>query len=217
MKGRRTVGSFFLVAGIGFLVLSGVLYAVGGAVAGIVGLTFLMIGGIWAAVGLGLGRFYGALAKKGRAEQALFGSGRRATAVVDSVETGSAVLNNVNQQIHLSLTVRPRNEPEFSYSRKMYVPFHGIPRTGDLIEVAYDPADKTRVALDTDWRSDTAGGRLLNLRRAQEAKAPATADETAPERVIEQLERLSRLKEEGALTEREFENQKAKVLASGGL
>ena len=36
---------------------------------------------------------------------------------------------------------------------------------------------------------------------------------TAPERVIEQLERLNRLREEGALTESEFAVQKARVLS----
>ncbi len=112
----------------------------------------------------------------------------------------------------------------------MFVPFNGIPRTGDLIEVAYDPADRTKVALEIDWRTDTAGGRLLVLRRPGEVPMPAGAGrrgradrpadgggQTAPERMIEQLERLNRLKEDGALTEAEFEVQKAKVLAGGGL
>jgi hypothetical protein len=44
--------------------------------------------------------------------------------------------------------------------------------------------------------------------------APAPDDrKTAPERVIEQLERLNKLKEEGVLTESEFAVQKAKVLS----
>ena len=222
MKARRGIGSFFGVAGLGFLVLAGVLvFAVGGAGASIAALTFALIGGIWVLVAVGLTGFYGRMAKSAAAEQRLFETGRRATAVVDGVETTGMVMNEVNQQIILSLRIQPPGEAEWVHQRKMFVPFHGIPRTGDLIQVGYDPADRTKVALEIDPRSDTAGGRLLVLRRPSDAPVPAAAadggGQTAPERMIEQLERLNRLKEDGALTEAEFELQKAKVLAGGGL
>ena len=105
------------------------------------------------------------MAKKAEAEKKLFESGTKANAVIDSVETTGMVVNEVNQQIILRLRVQPRGEAEFPYERKMLVPFHGIPRTGDQIQVAYDPANRANVALETDWRSDTAGGRLLVLSR----------------------------------------------------
>jgi hypothetical protein len=228
LQARSGIGNFFLLAGIGFLVAGGFAVFAGGLGGGIAGMTFLMIGGIWVLVALFLRGFYGGMARKAKAEQQLFETGRKAPAVVESVETTGMVLNNVNQQIVLRLRVQPPGEPEFPYERKMFVPFHGIPRTGDTIEVAYDPADRTKVALATDWRSDTAGGRLLISRPAgAPAAAPApgaavpaapapAADggpQTAPERVIEQLERLNKLKEEGVLTETEFEVQKAKVLS----
>jgi hypothetical protein len=137
--------------------------------------------------------------------------------VIDSVETTGLVVNEVNQQIILRMRVQPRGEAEFPYERKMLVPFHGIPRTGDQIQVAYDPANRANVALETDWRSDTAGGRLLVLSRPDADTAPAAApaepEKTAPERVIEQLERLQRLRDDGALTDSEFAVQKAKVLS----
>ena len=139
------------------------------------------------------------------------------------------VLNNVNQQIVLLLRVEPPGEAPFQYERKMFVPFHGMPRAGDLIDVAYDPSDKSRVALQFDPRSDTGGGQLLLTRRQGEGALPAgmqassapaapaspepAAVSTAPGRVIESLERLQRLKENGALTETEFEVQKAKLLS----
>lgn len=137
------------------------------------------------------------------------------------------MLNNVNQQVVISLRVQPKGEPEFTHEAKMFVPFNGMPRTGDLIEVGYDPSDRSRLALETDWRSNTGGGRLLIFRSPQVpaaaqpvgagagAGAPGAAAEesTAPARVIEQLERLNRLREEGALTESEFAVQKAKVLS----
>lgn len=215
VKARKGIGGFFLIAGIGFVVVGIAAVAAGGEAGLIAGGTFLMIGVIWAAVALGLGAFYGNMAKKAEAEKKLFETGTKATAVVDGVETTGLVVNNVNQQIILRLRVRPRGEPEFQYERKMLVPFHGMPRTGDEIQVAYDPANRANVALETDWRSDTAGGRLLVLSRPGTATpaAPAEADKTAPERVIEQLERLQRLRDGGALTDSEFAVQKAKVLS----
>ena len=225
VAGRKGVGSFFLIAGIGFVVVGGIVFFMGGAAGAIAGGTFLLIGVIWVVVALGVGGFYGGMAKRAENERKLFETGRRATAVVEGVETTSMVLNNINQQIILRLRVRPPGEAEFPYERKMFVPFHGMPRTGDLIEVAFDPSDRTKLALETDWRSDTAGGRLLVLRRPGESPAPAgqragaipapygPETTTAPARVIEQLERLQRLREEGALTESEFAAQKAKVLS----
>jgi hypothetical protein len=229
---RSGIGNFFLLAGIGFTIVGGIVWISGGLAGSIVGLTFTMIGVIWTLVALGLRGFYGGMAKRARAEQQLFETGTKATAVVEGVETTGMVLNNINQQIILRLRVQPRGAPEFIHERKMFVPFNGIPRTGDEIDVAYDPSDQSTVALATDWRSNTAGGRLLILRSPGEAEPmPAgyepgaraaggyepgarTEDgKSAPERVIEQLERLNRLREEGALTESEFAVQKARVLS----
>ena len=217
MKARSAIGNFFLIAGLGFVVVGVVAVIVGGAAGLIAGGTFLMIGVIWAAVALGLRAFYGGMAKKAEAERQLFESGTKAPAVIESVETTGLTVNEVNQQIILRLRVQPRGGAEFPYERKMLVPFHGMPRTGDTIQVAYNPADPTQVALETDWRSDTAGGRLLitssSAPQPAAAAPPAEPAKTAPERVIEQLERLQRLRDEGALTDSEFAVQKAKVLS----
>ena len=225
MGARSGIGNFFLIAGIGFTVVGAIIWITSGLAGSIVGLTFTMIGVIWTLVALGLRAFYGGMAKKAKAEQQLFETGTKATAVVDGVETTSMVLNNINQQIILRLRVQPRGQAEFPYERKMLVPFHGMPRTGDRIKVAFDPSDHTKVALETDWRSDTAGGRLLITNGAapapQAPAAPAAAPaapgaapaKTAPERVIEQLERLQQLRDDGALTDSEFAVQKAKVLS----
>ena len=129
------------------------------------------------------------------------------------------VLNNINQQIVLTLRVEPRGAAPFQHTRKLFVPFNAIPRPGDVVEVAFDPADTGKVALEMDWRMDTAGGNTLVTRspgaagRSGRGAGTRRGRQSAPERVIEQLERLSKLKEEGALTESEFQVQKAKVLS----
>ena len=239
MRGRVGIANFFILAGIGFAV-AGWLAVTSGTLGGsITGSTFLMIGGIWALVGLGVRAMYARMRARAMAEQQLFQTGTKATAVVEGVETTGTVLNDVNVKIILRLRVQPRFEPEFVHEREIYVPMHSLPRTGDLIEVAYDPNDRSRVALATDWRSDTAGGRQLILRRpdeapsgtaegwetataldaaysGQDASSAASGDESSAERIIEQLERLHRLKQDGALTEAEFEQQKARLLSEQG-
>ena len=214
--GRGGVMSFFLVGGIAFAAIGGFLLLSGSQVGATVGLTFAMIGVIWTLVALGLRGFYLGMHRRAEVERQLFETGRRAVAVVEGVQTTGMVLNNINQQIVLQLRVRPQGEPEFVHRRRMFVPFHGIPRTGDLIDVAYDPADQGKVALATDWGSNTGGGRLLLFRRPDGADETATGAQPRGDPVLDQLERLDRLRQSGTLTYAEFEAQKARILAEGG-
>jgi hypothetical protein len=208
--GRGGVMNFFLYAGIalagvgGFLILGGG----GGAVAG---MTLALMGVIWALVGFGLRAFYQRVLRRAQAERELFASGRKAVAVVEGVQTTGMVLNNVNQQILLRLRVQPQGEPEFAHERRMFVPFHTLPRRGDVIDVAYDPADRSKVALATDWDSNTGGGQALLFRRPGDGEGSAGEDG-----VVEQLERLDRLRQSGSLTFSEFEALKAKIISGQG-
>ena len=208
--GRGGIISFFLLGGIALAAVGGFLILSGG-VGATVGVTFALIGVIWALVALGLRAFYGRMLRRARVEQELFASGRKAIAVVEGVQTTGMVLNDVNQQIVLQLRVQPPGEPEFTHQRRMFVPFHALPRTGDVIDVAYDPADRSRVALATDWRTNTGGGQALLSRRPEAGEESAAA-----EGVVDQLERLDRLRQSGSLTFSEFEALKAKILSGQG-
>jgi putative oligomerization/nucleic acid binding protein len=217
VKGRSAIGNFFLVGGLGLAGVGVVMMATGGLGSAMGGGILLMIGVIWALVALLLRAIYGGMARRMTEEKQLFESGRQAEGVVKSLETTGLVVNEVNSQVRITVEVRPPGETPFEVTRKMLLPHWSMPRPGDTMRVAYDPANCERVAFDTDWGSDTAGGRLLVTNRQQAAPPPAPppADErTAPDRMIERLEKLDQLRKSGVLTDAEFQAQKAKVLAN---
>ncbi|HEX2076955.1 MAG TPA: DUF3592 domain-containing protein [Longimicrobium sp.] len=172
---------------------------------------FLVLFGVfWVLVGLGLGVVNLRMQRQAQADQELFASGRKAVAVVDGVRTTGLMVND-DRQIVLRLRVHPAGEPEFAYERRMFVPSHALPRVGDVLEVAYDPADPSRVALATDGSSDAGGAPPLVFGRSDAGAGPA-----AGESVVDQLERLDRLRQSGSLTFSEFEALKAKLLSGQG-
>ncbi|HVK40347.1 MAG TPA: SHOCT domain-containing protein [Candidatus Kapabacteria bacterium] len=206
MAVRSGITGFFLYAGLGFAAF-GAYLAFQGSVGGSAGTTFMLMGFIWVVVALGIRRFYGKLQKAEQEDRALFASGTKALGIIEEVETTGTVLNRVNHQIRLRVRVRPAEGEEFVHERTMYVPVNGIPHPGDLVDVAYDPRDRSRVALATDPRINTAGGRMLLLRRPESEPEAAAGDG-----VIEQLERLEQLRRSGALTQSEFDAQKRRIL-----
>jgi Short C-terminal domain len=65
---------------------------------------------------------------------------------------------------------------------------------------------------DTMYREDEQEARLQELEAQQYAAAPAAASGPTRETAIDQLKDLAQLKEQGVLTEAEFEVQKQKIL-----
>ena len=221
MSGRRGVGSFFWFSGValtvGAIALLGLSLAAGLGMGGVIaGGTLLTIGVIWALVGLGLRAFYGRMEARMERERRLFETGERATAVIEAVQTTGMVVNDLNAQTRVTVRVEPRHGQPWTVTRKMLIPFTAMPRTGDVIEVAFDPANREEVAFETDWRMDTAGGHALVTRRPAAEPAPAPAPATPPATdLLANLELLQRLREDGTLTDEEFEAQKARLLAGG--
>ena len=220
MTSRTGVGRFFAWGGIalafvGFVVLVGGLAAGGGDLGlggAITGMVFLMIGVIWAAVGFGVGSYYRGIARRAAAEKQLFETGERATAVVEGA-TVSATQINDNPVIELALRVKPRDGREFVHTRRLAVPPNGIPLPGQLVEVAFDPRDRSKVAIETAARFAAPPARYIKTRPAEAAPASAAAPAAEPaEDRLDKLERLQKLREAGALTESEFAAQKARIL-----
>ena len=235
---RRGVLSFFSVAGILFAIVGGVMLVMGLASDDIMasgmtiaGGTFAMIGVIWFLVSLGVGGWYGSVARKQAEEQQLFQTGERATAVIEGVEGTGTSINDM-PQVYLTLRVMPRNGQEFIHQRRTILPFGSVVQPGHLIEVAYDPANPERVALETDPRYAATPPAVYIKTRPPDQPAGATAPapgllataavasagatgapvDDSPPTLIEQLERLAKLRDSGALSQAEFDEQKKNLL-----
>jgi hypothetical protein len=225
--------SFFKVGGAAFAVIGAVLLVLG-AMSGdltssmglaITGGTFAMIGVIWVLVAIGVGGWYGRVRQRQAAEERLFQTGQRATAVIEGVE-GTGVTINDCPQVYLTLRVQPRSGAEFVHQRKIVLPFGSVVQPGYLIDVAYDPADPSKVALETEpsWAATPPAVYLRTRPPEMAATAAAAAPglvagaspaHDSPPTLIDQLERLKALKDGGALTGAEFEEQKRKLLGGG--
>ena len=228
---RKGILSFFMLAGAAFAIVGGVMLVMGlssgdlfsNMALTITGGTFAMIGVIWVLVALGVGGWYSNVAAKQQAEQQLFQTGERATAVIEGVEGTGTMINN-QPQVYLTLRVQPRNGAEFIHQRRLVLPFGAVVQPGYLVDVAYDPANPDEVAIESDSRyAATPPAIYIKTRppeQQQAAAAPvaasslasAPAGDDSPPTLIEQIERLAKLRDSGALTDAEFETQKKELL-----
>ena len=177
-----------------------------------------------------------------RLKKKLEEKGTRAPAtVVDIAEKGMAVTSgpegivaNTEVVLKTRLKVQPEGEPEFEVTERFRYPQLAIPSAGSVLPVIFDPEDHDKIMID--WSPEgqqeaalsAAGidpgqlGQLMEQAQQWQAQgmqggagqmpamaAPAAQPKSDP---VEQLERLAKLKEQGALTEAEFEAEKAKIL-----
>ena len=129
----------------------------------------------------------------------LLTAGRRAPARVVAVEDTGVTANN-DPRVKIVLQVEPPGEPPFQVERKLVVSRVAIPRRGESVEVAYDPADPEKL---TFTRDDLVDDPLAPL-------APTPAQDP-----LDQLAKLGELRSAGVLTEEEFSAQKRRILGEG--
>jgi hypothetical protein len=165
-----------------------------------------------------------------RAKKELEENGKRASAtVVEIAEKGMAVtrgaegvIGNTELALKTHLRVQPDDEPEFEVKKRFSFPQLAVPSAGQTVPVIYDPNDHDKIIVDYSPEAQqgaafqAAGidpsqiGQLMQ----QAAQMPGMAQQppAAQPDPVTQLEKLAKLKESGALTEAEFEAEKAKIL-----
>jgi Short C-terminal domain len=157
-----------------------------------------------------------------------------------AVTRGSAdnVVANTEIALKTHLRVQPGDEPEFEVKKRFSYPQLAVPSAGQAVPVLYDPSDHDRIIVD--YSSEAQQGAALAsagidpsqlgelMAQAEQMRAQATQMQAGMAGMgqtpgaappppqpdpVEQLEKLAALKEKGALTEAEFEAEKAKILS----
>jgi hypothetical protein len=127
-----------------------------------------------------------------------------AVGIVTQVQDTGATVND-NPRVKLSLNVRPEGAAAFDVTKKVTISRVNLPRIGDPIRVKYfasDPEASLKVQRRTP--EDLA---------AAAAPAPAPAPAVTATDPLDQISKLNELRQAGALSDAEFETEKAKILA----
>lgn len=115
---------------------------------------------------------------------------------------------DIDMEIHIS------GRAPYQVNNQYMVPAGATLGPGVRLPVKVDPNDPTKIAID--WDSAQKAPARGEVRPAGGAATPSAAPAATPASgggdSIAELERLAKLKESGALTEAEFEQQKAKIL-----
>jgi hypothetical protein len=116
-------------------------------------------------------------------------------------ERGAQWFNlNIDLEVHVS------GRAPYRVNKQYMVPATAQLGQGVRLPIKVDPNDQAGIAIDWDQApKPPAEGQI---RSATEGAAPAGTDSVA------QLEKLAKLRDSGALTDAEFEQQKAKILGS---
>jgi hypothetical protein len=146
------------------------------------------------------------------------------------------IVANTEVMLKTHLRVQPEGEPEFEVTQRFRYPQLAVPSAGSVVPVIYDPEDHEKVMIDRSPEAQQSAaftaagidpsqiGQLMQQAEQLRAQAgqvqggmpgmtpQAPAPAPAQPDPVTQLEKLAKLKESGALTEAEFEAEKAKIL-----
>jgi hypothetical protein len=150
------------------------------------------------------------------------------------------VIGNTELALKTHLRVQPEDEPEFEVKKRFSFPQLAVPSAGQTVPVLYDPQDHDKIIVDYSPEAQQsaalsaagvdAGQLGALMEQAQQLRAQAsqvqqpgmgvgqvpgmTPPAPAQADPVEQLERLAKLKDSGALTDAEFEAEKQKILGT---
>jgi hypothetical protein len=114
---------------------------------------------------------------------------------------------DIDMEIHVS------GRAPYRVSNQYMVPAGATLGQGVRLPVRVDPEDPSKIAIDWDNAGHApARGEVRPAGAGVSAASPAASAPAGGGDSVAQLERLAKLKESGALTEAEFEQQKAKIL-----
>jgi hypothetical protein len=124
-------------------------------------------------------------------------------------ERGAQWFNlDIDMEVHVS------GRQPYRVNNQYMVPAGATLGQGVTLPIKVDPNDPAKIAIDWDSaQSAPARGEVRPVGGSGFSPAPAPAPAAGGDHVAE-LERLAKLRDSGALTDAEFEQQKAKILGS---
>jgi Short C-terminal domain len=126
-----------------------------------------------------------------------------ARAIITNVQdTGTTI--NQNPRVKLTLQVQPEGREEFTITKKATVSRVRIPNVGDPIRVKYWENAPDGLVIQPRTQEDLAAA------AGPTGMASPPAEDADP---LDRLKKLNDLRQAGALTDAEFEDQKARILA----
>ena len=153
-----------------------------------------------------------AAAKQAKAMR-LIATGRQGVGTIKEVLDTGITINN-NPRVEIVMRIEPADGgPPIERTKTATVSRVAVPQPGERYPVWYDPADEDNWAFGTDMEANAPPEIKAAFARADAAASPAAADPAPPPSPLEELERLNDLRMSGAVTEREFESAKARLLA----
>ena len=159
--------------------------------------------------------------KREKAENLLATGSRGIGTVVNVQDTGMTM--NDNPRIKMTFRIEPLDgSAPFEAVKTKVVSRVQIPRAGDRYPVWYDPADAESWAFATIDNDEgrqqirqlfgSAADTITGMGAPPVAAAPAAPAPAAPD-PVERLRKLDELRAAGVLTEAEFQEKKAEILA----
>jgi hypothetical protein len=125
-------------------------------------------------------------------------------------ERGAQWFNlDIDMEIHVS------GRQPYRVNNQYMVPAGATLGPGVSLPIKVDPSDPSKVAIDWEAAQQApARGEVRPVGGSGFAPAPAPAPASGGGDHVADLERLAKLRDSGALTDAEFEQQKAKILGS---
>ncbi len=136
-------------------------------------------------------------------QQRLLAVGIPAEATIVAMGTPARGAQQFN--LDLDLEVHISGRAPYRVANQYMVPASAQLGQGVRLPVRVDPADQAKIAID--WASVAQGPAPGEVRPVADAAAPAGDD------IVTRLERLGKLRDAGVLSDVEFQQQKARILA----
>jgi hypothetical protein len=142
----------------------------------------------------------------------ILAEGIAGTAVIVGMGTPARGAQKFN--LDLDLEVHVSGRAPYRVANQYIVPASAPLGQGVTLPVKVDPNDPAKIAID--WDNVATGPARGEVRPAEggEGFSPAPAPASGGGDSVAELERLAKLRDSGALSDAEFEQQKAKILGS---